>query len=223
MHGASDVVVRRLDFGYFVRPGTETATGVDRVEPVLGYLVDHPRGYLLMDTGMGTHPEVDEHYRPRRIGLEAALASVGKGRDDITAVVNCHLHFDHCGNNPALPARPVFVQAAQLAAARVTDYTLPALVDAPGLVYEELAGDAEIWPGVTVVPTPGHTAGHQSVVVRRGDGTVVVLAGQSHESASDYGADALAVRAADDGHPQPLPAPQSWVERLHALDPRRVY
>src|SRR3954451_23351249 len=153
MHGASDVVVRRLDFGYFVRPGTETATGVDRVEPVLGYLVDHPRGYLLMDTGMGTHPEVDEHYRPRRIGLEAALASVGKGRDDITAVVNCHLHFDHCGNNPALPARPIFVQSRELTDARQQEsFTFPELVEAPGLVYEELSGDADVLDGVLVVP-----------------------------------------------------------------------
>ncbi|MDX6264319.1 MAG: N-acyl homoserine lactone hydrolase [Kribbellaceae bacterium] len=221
--GSPDVVVRRVDFGYFVRPGAETERGIDRVQPVLGYLVDHPDGALLLDTGMGSHPEVDDHYQPRRIGLAAALRSVGKSADDIAAVVNCHLHFDHCGNNPAFRARPIFVQAAELAAAREQNYTLPELVDAPGLVYEELAGDAEVLNGITVVPTPGHTAGHQSVVVHRRDGTVIVLAGQSHETASDYSADALAVQASDDGHARPIPMPPAWMKRLRDLDPRRVY
>lgn len=109
-----------MDFGYFVRPSAETGTGAPRVEPCLGYLVDHPDGLLLVDTGMGRHPEVDAHYRPRRRGLDEALADAGARVDDIRFVVNCHLHFDHCGGNPALPGRPVFVQRAELAAARDT-------------------------------------------------------------------------------------------------------
>jgi N-acyl homoserine lactone hydrolase len=172
---------------------------------------------------MGSHPEVDAHYRPRRIGLTAALNAAGTDLDDIKLVVNCHLHFDHCGNNPALTARPIFVQAAELAAASQENYTLPELVDATGLDYEELSGEAEILDGLVVMPTPGHTDGHQSVVVRNGDGTVVVLAGQSHDTASEYGADVMAVRAAAEGHPPPLPVPPAWVNRLRELDPRRVY
>jgi N-acyl homoserine lactone hydrolase len=218
-----DVVVRRVDFGYFVRPGEETSAGADRVEPVLGYLVQHPRGTLLLDTGMGADSGADAHYRPRRAALAAALAQAGTTPDGIDVVVNCHLHFDHCGNNPAFPRRPIFVQSAELAAARDEDYTLPELVDAPGLVYEEVSGEVEVWDGVLIVPTPGHTAGHQSVVVRRGDGTVIVLAGQSHDTASDYSADALALRAGDEGHPVPLPVPPAWTRRLRELDPARVY
>ncbi len=67
-----DVTVRRVDFGYFVRPPEETGTGMARVEPCLGYLVGHPDGMLLFDTGMGTHPDVDAHYRPRRQPLVRA-------------------------------------------------------------------------------------------------------------------------------------------------------
>ena len=59
-----DPSVRRVDFGYFVRPAKETGTGASRVEPCLGYLVCHPNGLVLFDTGMGSHPEVDAHYRP---------------------------------------------------------------------------------------------------------------------------------------------------------------
>jgi N-acyl homoserine lactone hydrolase len=203
--------VRRVSFGYFIRPAGETGTGMPRVEPCLGYVVDHPDGLLLVDTGMGAHPEVDAHYRPTRVPLIAAVGDL----DDVRYVVNCHLHFDHCGGNPQLPGRPVFTQRIELDAARgELDYTLPELIDAPGITYVELDGEAEILPGVLVVPTPGHTAGHQSIVVRERDGTVVV-AGQSHDTATAYSADVLAHRAAVGIQPE-------WIPRLAALDPRRV-
>ena len=214
--------MRRIDFGYFVRPAAETGTGRERVEPCLGYLVDHPAGLLLVDTGMGTHPAVDAHYRPRRRSLENALARVGVREADIRFLVNCHLHFDHCGGNPAMTGRPVFTQRTELETAlRTPNYTLPELVDVAGLRYELLDGEAEILPGLLVVPTPGHTAGHQSVVVRRSDGTVIV-AGQSHDTATEYGSDALAWRADRDHHSQPLPPTPAWIDRLQRFDPARV-
>lgn len=71
-------------------------------------------------------------------------------------------------------------------------------MDFPGVVYEELGGEAEVWPGVWVIPTPGHTAGHQSLVVRQADGTVL-LAGQAHDFASEFASAQLARRAALEG------------------------
>jgi N-acyl homoserine lactone hydrolase len=218
----ADLAVHRVDYGYFVRPSAETGTGAPQVEPCLGYLVYHPAGLLLVDTGMGSHPDVDAHYRPRRHSLPTALAGVGVQLEDITFVVNCHLHFDHCGGNPTLPGRPIFTQRVELENARDTpDYTLPELVDAPGLRYEQLDGEAEILPQVLVIPTPGHTPGHQSLIVRRADGTVVV-AGQSHDTATAYSRDVLAWRAHRDRHTQPLPPTPVWMDRLQQLDPARV-
>ena len=212
----TDIGVRRIDLGYFVRPAEETDTGAARAEACLGYLIDHPDGLLVVDTGMGRDDWVDGHYRPRRVPLAAALARAGRTPADVAGVLNCHLHFDHCGGNPQLPGRPVFTQRAELAAARhETDYTLPELIDAPGLTYVELDGETEIMPGVLVIPTPGHTEGHQSVAVRRADGTVVV-AGQSHDTATGYSADAMAHRAG-------IGSPPAWIARLSELDPRRVY
>jgi N-acyl homoserine lactone hydrolase len=214
--------VRRVDLGYFVRPAGETGTGSARVEPCLGYLIDHPGGLLLLDTGMGRHPEVDARYQPWRRPLPMALAAAGAHAEDVRLVANCHLHVDHCGGNPELAGRPIFTQRTELETARTAeDYTLPELVDAAGLRYEVLDGEAEVLPGVTVLPTPGHTAGHQSVIVRRPGGTVVV-AGQSHDTATGYSADVLAWRARASGHSRGLPSVPEWIERLQRLDPARV-
>jgi N-acyl homoserine lactone hydrolase len=136
-------------------------------------------------------------------------------------VVNCHLHFDHCGGNASLAGLPIVVQGAELELARGADYTLPELVDAPGLHYLELEGEAEILPGVIVIPTPGHSAGHQSLVVRLGDGTVVV-AGQSHDTASAYSADVMARQANRDHPGVVVPLTPAWIDRLEQFDPRRV-
>ncbi|MFV0130833.1 N-acyl homoserine lactonase family protein [Streptomyces sp. HMX112] len=214
--------IRRLDLGHFVRPAAEAGEEHPRVEPALAYLVRHDAGVLLLDSGVGTgSPDADAHYRPRRNDLAAALAAQGLGFDDIDVVVNCHLHFDHCGGNPLLPGRPVFVQRAELAAARAGGYTVEALVDFPGARYEEADGEAEVWPGVRVVPTPGHTAGHQSLVVSGREGTVV-LAGQAYDFASHFASAEMARRAAL-GTAGPPPAPyRPWLDRLAAFGPHRV-
>ncbi|MCX0245131.1 N-acyl homoserine lactonase family protein [Streptomyces drozdowiczii] len=214
--------VRRLDLGYFVRPASETGGPQPRVEPVLAYLVRHDDGLLLFDTGIGdAGPETEAHYRPRRRALREALSGAGVGLDDISMVVNCHLHFDHCGGNPLLAGRPILVQDVELATARAGDYTVDALIDFPGAMYEEVSGEVEIRPGIRIVPTPGHTDGHQSLVLRRNDGTVV-LAGQAHDFASHFASAQLARHAAREGVEPPLPPYHPWLDRLAAFDPRRV-
>jgi N-acyl homoserine lactone hydrolase len=219
--GMDEVAVRRVDFGYFVRPAEETGTGGPRVEACLGYLVNHPQGMILFDTGMGAHPEVDAHYRPRRVGLHQALADAGAHTSDLQFAANCHLHFDHCGGNPLLGQLPVFVQGTELQTARhAPDYTLLELIE--DCRFEQVSGQAEVLPGVMLMPTPGHTAGHQSLIIRRPDG-VVIVAGQSHDTATQYAADQLAWQARRDGHGQPLPGIPEWIGALQQLDPRMVY
>jgi glyoxylase-like metal-dependent hydrolase (beta-lactamase superfamily II) len=214
--------VRRVNLGFFIRPAQEVGGTEPRVEPVLGYLVRRPEGILLFDTGLGAADEGTEaHYRPHRRDLSEALAAAGVTPAEISLVVNCHLHFDHCGGNRLLPGLPIFAQAAELAAAHAAGYTFPELVDFPGADYHELDGEAEIWPGIWIIPTPGHTDGHQSLVVRHSDGTVV-LAGQAHDFASQFAADHLALTAAGQAVAAPLPTYRPWLQRLAAFDPRRV-
>jgi glyoxylase-like metal-dependent hydrolase (beta-lactamase superfamily II) len=214
--------VRRLDLGYFVRPAQETGTSQPRVEPVLAYLVRLDDGLVLFDTGMGTGEEdLEAHYRPRRLSLDGALRGAGAEIAGIRLVVNCHLHFDHCGNNPRFAGTPIVVQRTELGLARGENYTLPALVDFRGVRYEVVDGEAAIAPGLFVVPTPGHTDGHQSLVVRCADGTVI-LAGQAHDFATGMTGDQLARRAQLDGAAAPLPGYAPWLDRLLAFDPSRI-
>ncbi|MDT5026865.1 MAG: N-acyl homoserine lactone hydrolase [Micromonosporaceae bacterium] len=215
--------VTRLLLGTFVRPGEETGTGQPRVEAVYGYLIRHNRGLVLLDTGLGEgDAETEGWYRPQRIPLQEALGAHGVSLAEIDVVVNCHLHFDHCGGNPLLAGASVVCQGRELAAAQAGNYTMEHLIDHPGVRYDLLDGEAEIWPGVHVIPTPGHVDGHQSLVAECEDGSIV-LAGQSHDTASAWSADALAASATTLGHTEPLPVAPAWIERLLAFDPRRVF
>ena len=216
--------VRRIDFGYFVRPAEETGTGKPRVEALLGYAIVHEAGVLLFDTGLGEgDAEMDAWYRPVRRPLPEALRSTGIAIDDVRWVANCHLHFDHCGGNPALDGRPIFVQSIELRTARTAKgYTLPHLIDFAGVKYREVEGETEILPGVLLIPTPGHTIGHQTVAVKSRDGTIV-LAGQARDTAFEYGSDQLAWRARHEGRLKDDAITYvSWIARLQELDPRRI-
>ena len=214
--------VMRIHLGTFVRPSQETGTRSSRVETVLGYVARTPAGVLLLDTGLGeADQETEDWYRPQRIGIEPALAQVGLTVGDIDLVVNCHLHFDHIGGNPVFAGRPIHCQRTELETARTTGYTVGALVDFTGARYELLDGEAEIAPGVHVIPTPGHVDGHQSVVLECTDGSVV-LAGQAHDTTSAWSADVLAARARSLGHEPPLPTPSPWMSRLLEFDPKQV-
>lgn len=214
--------IRRVDYGYFIRPASETGTGQPRVEPVLGYLVTHAAGRVLFDTGFGlADDETEAHYRPRRRPLTEALSAAGAAVGEVRWIVNCHLHLDHCGGNPAFVGRPIVVQAVELASAHEKDYTVPELIEFRGVTYQQIDGEVELLPRVWIVPTPGHTPGHQSLVIRCDDGTVI-LAGQSHDSASAYAADLRAVLAGTDIDHDERPPVANWVERLQQFDPRRI-
>jgi len=66
--------------------------------PVVAHAVTHRDGVFLFDTGIGTgSAEVEELFSPERYPLEEALAAHGVAMADVTAVANCHLHFDHSG------------------------------------------------------------------------------------------------------------------------------
>ena len=116
---------------------------------------------------------------------EGHLRSHDVNVEDVDTVVNCHLHFDHCGGNRLFPETPILVQSPEYERVTEPGYTIPEWVNLEDVHYDVVNGEHEIWPGVLSPPTPGHTPGHQSLVLEASAGPVV-LGGQIAESASGF-------------------------------------
>jgi N-acyl homoserine lactone hydrolase len=213
-----EIIHLRLD--ELVAPGGHPNAG--GTIPVMGSVVLHPGGVLLVDTGIGDpHPEIDEVFRPTRRPFEEALTSAGVDREEVAAIVNCHLHFDHCGGNRSLPGVATYVQRAELEASRDPGYTIPEWVEFPGARYVQLDGEAEILPGVRVIRTPGHSPGHQSTVLDTESGPVL-LAGQAFYTSAEWEG-VTDPRASGLESAWDADAYAESTRRLRAIDPIRVY
>jgi N-acyl homoserine lactone hydrolase len=163
--------------------------------PVPSFLVEHPRGRLLFDTGVHCQARIDPvgrlgPERAKRLTVKSEigddvlpqLTKLGLGPDDIRYVANSHLHFDHCGGNEFFPRATFFVQRPELEAARrpgfVPSYNPSPIDFEHALDYRMIEGEHDVFGDGTVVliPTYGHTPGHQSLVVRAGKDSSLVCA-----------------------------------------------
>lgn len=140
--------------------------------PVHGFILMHPgAGAILVDTGIGDPPaELIRHWDIVNEQMVAVLAEHGLVPSDVRMVVNTHLHWDHCGQNAVFRHAPFHVQRAELERARREETLTSEWFDFTGARFELHDGEEEVAPGVRLVPTPGHTAGHQSVVVSQPGG-----------------------------------------------------
>ncbi|HUZ37336.1 MAG TPA: N-acyl homoserine lactonase family protein [Streptosporangiaceae bacterium] len=196
--------------------------GVDGLEwPVHGFVVTHPGGAVLVDTGVGGPQEWLDDWRVVNRSVADALAGLGMTPGDIGLVINTHLHFDHCGQNAVFPHAPCYVQRAELDRARRES---PELYDWFGFAnarFELLDGDSEILPGLAVIATPGHTAGHQCVVVRSGTGGPDLLIGDAAYTPRQYASPAG--ENLPDGQASDLPAWRDSLGRIRSMSPARVH
>jgi N-acyl homoserine lactone hydrolase len=190
--------------------------------PSYGHAVVHRDGVFLFDNGIGFgNAEIEATFSPRVTSIEDALVEHGISLTDVTGAANCHLHADHSGQNGRIPPHvPIFVQRAEWVMVHEPDYTVPEWIDVPSLSYEVLDGEFEVAPGLRLIPTPGHTAGHQSLVLDAPDGTVV-LAGQAVQSRTEWkGASEPSSSGASSARD---PRYLRSVDRLRSLDPVRVH
>jgi len=190
----------RTDKGNFTL-GRDKGLKID--VPVPSFLIVHPKGAVLFDTGC--HPDVAHDPLGRWGGLAKAmfpvcregddvvgqLARIGFRPDDVAVVINSHLHMDHCGGNQFFPKAVFYVQQDELDAARD-----PAMEgqgyfrhdwDHP-LDYRAVAGDHDVFGdrAVEIILTPGHTAGHQSLVVRLPQSGAIVIASDACYMVENY-------------------------------------
>ncbi len=189
---------------------------------VFGYALSHPRGIVLVDSGVGAgHALIDELYHPRSTPLDAALARAELPRDEVYALVNTHLHFDHCGGNRLFPHVPIFVQRAEWEAAHEPSYTGPEWLDFAGSDYQLLDGESEILPGLHIIPSPGHTPGHQSVLLDTPTGRELVV-GQAAYTAAEFEQTRTTPAPIDEGT-WSAEAYAASLHRLQNLDASRAY
>jgi 4-pyridoxolactonase len=143
--------------------------------PVYSVLIEHPDGLFMFDTGYDLEVvnavlpfELPEQTEEQTV--PAQLATCGFKPEDVDAVINSHLHFDHCGGNKHLVNATTFLHHDELREAR-TPEPFERLgygdrsFDHPEAKFELLEGDLEFADGVHLFHTPGHTIGHYSMLL----------------------------------------------------------
>jgi 4-pyridoxolactonase len=157
--------------------------------PVYSVLIEHPDGLIMYDTGYDLDHvnrvlpfELPEQTPEQTI--PAQLKACGFDPEQIGFVINSHFHFDHVGGNRYLTNATNLVSKEELRHAKVpepferlgySDLTF----DYPGTKYEQVSGDIEIADGVWLYETPGHTAGHYSLLVDMDDQPSMIFAGDA--------------------------------------------
>jgi len=164
--------------------------------PVTGGLIEMADGeHILFDTGMlpqdldGAAGLSLDRFRPMIVRYEPEddirerLRQLGHTVKDVSMVINSHFHWDHSGGNRLFPHARFIAQASEH---RFACCPAP-FVARPyersyfqcDIPYQLLDGDMVIKPGVAAVTTPGHTPGHQSLLVRLPSGRSLIFTGDA--------------------------------------------
>jgi glyoxylase-like metal-dependent hydrolase (beta-lactamase superfamily II) len=171
--------------------------------PIPVFLITHPEGNVLFDTG--PHPDVFKDAYARWGGLSKAFQPIGDENsgilaqlerinfqpDDIRYVVNSHLHFDHAGGNQFFPVATFLVSKKEFDFAKRPDNEGKGYYkddwDHP-LNYQELEGGFDIYGdgSLVVIPMPGHTPGHQILIIRQKGQQTIILSGDSVPLQENY-------------------------------------
>jgi N-acyl homoserine lactone hydrolase len=165
-------------------PGKNVGVPMDIVDNC--YLIKHAQGYFLWDTGIAdaiaakpdgepAPPAGISWKRPKT--LAAQLQELGVKPDDVKFVGISHTHPDHAGNVELFPKSMLMVQKAE--------YEWPDAKGGPRFKPEhpvtKLEGDRDVFGDgtVTIISTPGHTPGHQSLLVKLPKTGALLLTGDA--------------------------------------------
>lgn len=147
--------------------------------PVTIFLIEGAGKKILVDTGMSNTEIAHKYhhpgsYQPEGYAVHEQLAKMGITPEEIDIVIFTHLHWDHVYHMAKFTNAKFYVQRAEYEFAMnpiplyYKSYEYPVLGLEPQFKdtkFELLDGEAEIIDGISVYPTPGHSIGHQVVVV----------------------------------------------------------
>ncbi len=149
--------------------------------PVFGYLIESGQELILVDSGYGTKDELDPQLKRPDGDLLVSLARAGFDPEQVTIVLNTHLHTDHAGGNtrrhngsilPTFPQATYVIQEREWASARSPHPLHADLYHGPDFEPLQasgnlrlLNGDSQLTDAVGCRLYPGHTPGHQIVVI----------------------------------------------------------
>jgi 4-pyridoxolactonase len=163
--------------------------------PIYSVLVEHDDGLFLFDSGIDLEhvsrvfPR-EEPQQTNEQGIVQQLALCGFAPRDVTYVVNSHLHFDHVGGNRHFRSATTLVSKDELRQAKVPE-TFERMAysdqsfDHPDVRFELLEGDVELAEGLRLFETPGHSAGHYSLLIEPPSSQALLFAfdaAYAHES-----------------------------------------
>jgi len=173
-------------------PGVNVGQSMDFVDNC--YLIHHAQGWLLWDTGVAdaiaampegqapADPRATHWRRPKTLASE--LDALGVKPADIKYVAVSHTHPDHVGNIKMFPQSTVLVQKAEYDWPTPFGRTLQAVASP----VTKLEGDHDVFGdgSVTIIATPGHTPGHQSLLVKLPKTGALVLSGDAVHFKSNW-------------------------------------
>jgi glyoxylase-like metal-dependent hydrolase (beta-lactamase superfamily II) len=154
--------------------------------PVWAAAVEGAGLKILVDTGIKDHHRWDQELNPCWAAedetLAGALAEIGWRAEEVDLVINSHLHYDHAENNTQLRNATFFISRVEWEYARCPIPSQKKLYDfewtdevVTYMNYTMVAtDDFDVVPGLRLIQTPGHSRGHQSVVVNTSAGLVCI-------------------------------------------------
>lgn len=163
--------------------------------PVTAVFIEMADGqHMLFDTGISPTVRENGDLVPDRLSALIArfgreddirhhLAQLGHRPEDVKIVVNSHLHWDHCGGNHLFSGAAFVSQSREIRFAGCPDPFVRRVYVPRQYDWIEtmqvLEGDRVLAPGVAVLSTPGHSPGHQSMLVRLPSGKLMILTGDA--------------------------------------------
>lgn len=177
--------IRPLNTGHQYLDKSDYATfrnghGIVLDLPVFAFLIEGNAKKYLVDTGMADTERSRKYHhdglQEDGQAIDGQLHALGIAPDEIDAIFFTHLHWDHCSNLEKFPNAALYVSRTEYEFAMDplpfywASYEYPPATGLTppfaGRTFHLIDGETEVFEGITMIPTPGHSPGHMAVAVQ---------------------------------------------------------